>query len=95
MKLNWSPQAIADLEGIRRYIYGDDPQAARTVVATILAIIETQLSSYPYSGRPGRVAGTLELVISGLPYVVPHRVTATGIDILGVYHAFRRWPDQF
>ena len=30
------------------------------------------LKTQPGLGKPGRVAGTRELVISGLPYIVPY-----------------------
>jgi plasmid stabilization system protein ParE len=36
------------------------------------------LSAQPRLGRPGRIAGTRELVIVGTPYIVPYRVTDSG-----------------
>lgn len=94
MKLVWSPQAVDDLLSIRSFIGDDNPQAARQVVSAIVALVERQLPRHPDAGRPGRVAGTRELVIPKLPYIVPYRVTADGIQILRVYHASRRWPDR-
>ncbi|MDB5571288.1 MAG: addiction module toxin, RelE/StbE family [Hyphomicrobiales bacterium] len=47
------------------------------------------------SGRPGRVAGTRELLVAGAPYVVAYRVNGAVIDILGVLHTARRWPEAF
>ena len=40
------------------------------------------------------VPGTRELVIPRTPYIVPHRLQRTTIQILRVYHAARRWPDS-
>ncbi|PIW88418.1 MAG: type II toxin-antitoxin system mRNA interferase toxin, RelE/StbE family, partial [Nitrospirae bacterium CG_4_8_14_3_um_filter_44_28] len=43
----------------------------------------------------GRVEGTRELVISGLPYIIPYRVKNNTIEILRVLHAARKWPTKF
>jgi addiction module RelE/StbE family toxin len=94
MKLTWSPQAIDDLRSIRAYIGNENPQAARAVVSAIIGLVESLLARHPYAARPGRNAGTRELVIPKLPYVVPYRVADERIEILRVYHASRRWPDQ-
>jgi plasmid stabilization system protein ParE len=45
--------------------------------------------------RPGRVAGTRELIVAGTPHIVAHRVAASRIDILAMIHAARRWPSTF
>jgi toxin ParE1/3/4 len=95
MKLTWSPEALDDLMSIREYIGEDNLVAAAKVVSTIGATVENQLTLFPESGRSGRVDGTLELVIPRLPFVVPYRIMPTGIEVLRVYHASRRWPDRF
>jgi toxin ParE1/3/4 len=48
----------------------------------------------PAAARPGRVAGTRELVIVGTPYIVPYRVKADVIQIITVLHGAQRWPDR-
>ena len=45
-------------------------------------------------GRPGRVLGTRELVIGGLPYIIPYRVRDNYVDILRVLHTSRRWAEK-
>ena len=72
-----------------------DAQAAKRMLARIHAIVETLLPATPTVGRPGRVDGTRELVVSGTPFIVPYRVQARTIQILRVYHGARRWPDDF
>lgn len=94
MKLIWSPEALDDLLSIREFISRENPEAAVKVVTAVAVTVETQLSQFPQSGRPGRVAGTLELVIPRLPFIVPYRITSDGIDIIRVYHTSRRWPDR-
>jgi plasmid stabilization system protein ParE len=51
-----------------------------------------RLADHPAIARPGRVAGTRELVVIGTPYIVIYRIEATAIVILRVLHAAQRWP---
>jgi toxin ParE1/3/4 len=95
MTLFWSPEALQDLKDIRAYISQDDPTAAKTVVARIVAFVREQLPTNPEIGRIGRVSGTRELVISNTPFVIPYRARVEDIDILRVYHAARMWPEQY
>ena len=44
-------------------------------------------------GRRGRVAGSRELVVA--PYVIAYRSRKSVIEILGIIHGARRWPDAF
>ncbi|MCK4790011.1 MAG: type II toxin-antitoxin system RelE/ParE family toxin, partial [Desulfobacteraceae bacterium] len=46
-------------------------------------------------GRPGRVAGTRELVISGLPYIVVYTDQDGMVVILRVMHTSLKWPKHF
>lgn len=91
MKVRWLRTALGNLEDEAAYIARDDPAAApRTVDRLRLAI--DNLSDHPEIGRPGRVAGTRELVVPGTPYVIPYRVRRDQIEILRVFHGARRWP---
>lgn len=89
----WSPAALDDLTSIHDFIAEDSPAAAQRVVETIYEYVEEQLS-LPRTGRPGRVAGTYELVIPKLPYIVPYRLIDGQIEIARVYHTSRLWPDM-
>ncbi len=90
----WTPQALADLTSAREYIAEHDRTAAKRVVLRILYCVETLLPQSPEMGRPGRVSGTHELVVTGTPFVVPYRVRGKTIQILRVYHGAGRWPDK-
>jgi toxin ParE1/3/4 len=94
MNIVWSPEAIEDLVSLRAYITEDNPAAARRTVQHILESIEQLLPDNPQIGRAGRVPGTRELLIPRSPYIVPYRLQRTTIQILRVYHAARRWPDN-
>jgi toxin ParE1/3/4 len=50
------------------------------------------LARFPQSGRPGRRAGTRELVVGRTPYLVPYRILGETIEILRVLHGSRQWP---
>ena len=94
MNIEWSDEALIDLVSIQALIAKDNPSAAKKMVLAILASIENNLPDNPHIGRPGRVNGTRELVITHTPYIVPYRVKANTIQVLRVYHGARRWPDQ-
>ncbi len=53
------------------------------------------LGDHPKIGRIGRVAGTYELVIPGIPYIVPYRIQNQEVQILSVFHTSRKWPESF
>jgi toxin ParE1/3/4 len=95
MNLLWSPEAIADLLSLRAYLAQENPTAGRRMLERIRHDITNLLPENPHIGRPGRVSGTRELVITRTPYIVPYRVLEDVVQILGVYHGARRWPDSF
>lgn len=94
MRTRWTTPASRALERIVDYIAGENPQAAFKVAARILSAVG-QLSDFPRLGRRGRVNETFELVVAGLPFIVPYRISANEIHILSVYHTSRRWPADF
>ncbi len=93
MKLEWSPFAHADREAIFNYIEADSPHSAAMVDERIRAQIKSLLQ-FPESGRPGRIKGTQELVISHTPYIVGYRIVDDVIRILRVLHGVQIWPDE-
>ena len=92
MRLEWSAFAMADRTAIFDYIEADRPQAAIAVDERIREQIGT-LARFPESGRPGRIEGTRELVISRTPYIVPYRITGKTVRILRILHGAQRWPE--
>jgi toxin ParE1/3/4 len=89
--LVWSPRAVGHLADLRAYIAQDNPAAAGRVAETILVAVE-RLAEFPNAGRPGRVTGTRELVISGTACVIPYRVRGDRLEIVAVCHGRQRWP---
>lgn len=91
MRIKWLRTALNNLDQEAAFIAADDPAAARLVVARVLKAVDA-LASQPSLGRPGRVAGTRELVVAHTRYVVPYRVKDDAIEILRVFHTSRRPP---
>jgi toxin ParE1/3/4 len=54
-----------------------------------------QLIEQPGLGRPGRVPGTRELVVTHTRYIVPYRVHGETVEILRVFHTSRRLPGRW
>lgn len=93
MTIAWSPRAIRHLSALRAYIARDNPEAAADVALTLLAAVE-RLAELPNLGRPGRLAGTRELVVPGTPYVIPYRVGRERLEIIAVFHGRQQWPSR-
>ncbi len=86
--------AVEDLDDIAGYISQDNPEVAGRIVNRLWTAVKT-LAEHPEMGRPGRVHGTRELVVSDTPFVVPYRVVGSEIQILRVLHGARDWPKSF
>lgn len=94
MRLRWLRRALQNLEEEARHIAADDRDAARAVVARVLEAVSL-LASQPELGRPGRVAGTRELIVLRTRYIVPYRLRGDVVEILRVFHTSRRPPAQW
>ena len=94
VRVRWVAVALANLNAEAEYIARDNPAAATRTVELIIHAVN-QLEQFPAIGRPGRVAGTRELVVTGTPYIVPYRVRAECIEVIRVLHGSRRWPTSF
>ncbi|MCB1873231.1 MAG: type II toxin-antitoxin system RelE/ParE family toxin [Gammaproteobacteria bacterium] len=94
MRIIWTEPAARALESIQDYIAKDNRRVAWEVAQRIRHTV-SQLEDHPKLGRSGRVRGTLELVIPGLPYIVPYRVKGKDVQILSVFHSARKWPEEF
>ena len=95
MQVRWLPKAIRNLEDAAEFIAQDNPVAARELVRRIRDAVEL-LKVNPALGRPGRVPGTRELLVSGTPCIVPYRVMPLldQVEVLRVFHGQRRLPQQ-
>jgi addiction module RelE/StbE family toxin len=88
--VEWREAARADLLAIVDYISDDNPDAAQQLKDDIEAKVE-KLVEHPKLYRPGRVAGTREMVVRR-NYVVVYAEDARAVSILRVLHASQQWP---
>lgn len=94
MMVEWEPEALDNIEAIAIYIAADNLGAAIALSDRIIDAVEQNLPRNPKLGRPGRVAGTRELVVHE-NYIVVYQVRDDRIAVLTVRHAARRWPEKF
>lgn len=95
MRLQWTEAAENDLESIADH-YAKEA-GARIAAENILSIIHSvkTLLESPHKSRPGRIPGTRELVVDGLPFLVPYRVKDSVIHVLRVFHTARQAPEHW
>jgi len=91
MTIRWSTEASVDFAGIVEYIRAQNPSAADRVARTIYDSIAS-LANFPQQGRPGKVEGTREFVLTPLPFIVIYRLTQNMVEIVRVLHGSQRWP---
>jgi toxin ParE1/3/4 len=93
MRIRWTNKALENLDAAVEYIAADNPAAAQKVARTIRESVEL-LADQPGIGRPGRVTGTRELVITGLPYIIPYLEQNSTVIILRILHTSMKWPSS-
>ena len=94
MKIVWLREASIALDAEYEYIFRQNPAAAKRVIDRIIASTQ-RLKDFPESGRMGQIAGTREVIVSGLPYIVIYRIAKSSVEILRVFHTARNWPELF
>ncbi|MFO7883822.1 MAG: type II toxin-antitoxin system RelE/ParE family toxin [Desulfobacteraceae bacterium] len=94
MLVKWTQKALDNLEDAVEYIAADNPTAASGVAQKIWNTAQL-LVDQPGMGRPGRVSDTRELIIAGLPYILPYIEKEGVVFILRVMHSSMKWPQEF
>lgn len=92
MQVKWLRRALLNLDQEASYIAQDNPKAAAELVL-YLRDSALMLATQPNLGRPGRIPGTRELVVTAFPYILPYRVRNDNVEILRVFHTSRKWPE--
>jgi addiction module RelE/StbE family toxin len=91
MRLEWTRPAVRDLGEAGAFVASDNPQAAERMADRVREAVE-YLQEQPNIGRPGRIPGTRELVVTGTPFIVVYRVRGAAVQVLRMLHHSRRWP---
>ena len=73
------------------HIAQDNPLAAISQDEEIEHQVD-MLIQHPQMGRPGRLEGTRELVISRTPFIVVYRVKGMRIEVIRLLHSSQQWP---
>lgn len=95
MQLVWTPRARRARETAIEFIAEHNPTAALGQLDEIERQTD-MLIQHPDMGRPGRIKGTRELVISHTPFIVVYRVKrrAKRIELLRFLHGSQQWPKE-
>lgn len=91
MRVRISGPAKADLKDAFDFLYADNPRAARATAETILRSL-ANLKDAPHRGRPGRITGTRELVISRTGHVAAYLVRGEEVIVIRIRHGRQHWP---
>jgi toxin ParE1/3/4 len=81
------------LQQIVEYLHGESSGGAIPIRRRILAMVE-RIGQMPYSGRIGRIEGTREGVVPRSPYIVVYEIAGQAVEILGIWHGARLWPES-
>jgi len=93
--IHWTGPARNQLNQAYEHIASaKSEEVSARIVAQIISSVQ-QLDSFPMLGRPGRVRGTRELVISSTPYLAAYEIQKARINILALYHGAQQWPEVF
>ncbi len=88
MKLVFTQRFRDELRREFQFIRELNSTAAEDVRRRIVQTVK-RLPAFPQSGRSWRTAGTRELVIPGLPYIVIYEIDGGRILVLTLFHTSR------
>lgn len=88
----WSPEAREQRRSIYRYICQDNVGAA-IAMDRLFREAADRLAGTPRMGRPGKIAGTREL-IPHASYRLVYEVEDDRVLVLALIHTARRWPPE-
>jgi len=91
MLLKWTKAGHKDLRQIRKYYRDEVPdgdELGREMVRRITRATHI-LKRLPFTGRPGRIPGTQELIVQETPYIVYYEILGDRVDLLRVIHTSR------
>ena len=92
MNVNFTPEALSDLQNIRCYIAKHNEPAADRVISRIRQVVDI-FGTFPLLGRPGIVEDTREFPIPGLPYIIVYQIASEAdLNVLAVIHEREKYP---
>ena len=96
-RIVWADTARAEFQGLLDYVNERNPQGVATIIRNVGQAVEL-LADRPH-GRQGRVTGTYEKSVSGIPYVIAYELDDTApaasvLVILRIIHTARNWQPE-
>ena len=93
MRIRYSDEAMADLQAIVSFGLKEGLPDPKGFVRRLRERLQI-LAVHPLAGRAGRVDGTRELPLAGLPYIAIYLVSAEAglIDVVRILHGAQMWP---
>ena len=93
--IKWTQRATEQLDQAYEHIASSkSEEVAERITRQVISSVQ-QLTSFPTSGRIGRVHGTRELVIAKTPFIAAYTLDRGDVVILAVYHGAQKWPEVF
>lgn len=93
MKVVWTRSALRDLDRARAYIEANSPGSAGETVQHIRKTVQL-IAIDPLNGsRNWSVDGTRETTVASTLFVLIHRMRGASVELLGILHRSRSWPD--
>ena len=71
MRIRWTPPAAKDMQGISDYLKEHKPLYRQPTMRKLYEKIRA-LKEKPYTGRPGRIEGTREILFAPMPLSLIH-----------------------
>ena len=90
LELIWEPDALDQFDSIIDYVAERHLAAAERLERMFRDKAETA-RRFPEIGRPGRVAGTREIIVHP-NYLIIYQITDSAIDIIRVLHSRQQYP---
>jgi addiction module RelE/StbE family toxin len=91
MQVRWTSAAADDLENIANYLFENTPEHAARLIREIYQA-PSVLKTFPNRGRAGKKAGTRELPLASLPYIIVYQVGERIVHVVRVLHGAQEWP---
>ena len=90
MRVVWTPEAEQDRDEVWEYIAADSVAAA-ALMDELFSDTAARLVDFPELGRPGKIAGTREL-IPHENYRLVYEIDGDTVWMLALVHTARLWP---
>jgi len=92
MRVHWSEPSLFDLQSISTYIEAANGLHTANRITRVIYDSAQSLKTMPNRGRSGRLAGTRELLVPRLPYIIVYQVSQDRVSIVRILHGAQRWP---